>query len=286
MPFFSIIIPTYNSAECLQKAIDSIISQKFSDYEIVLVDGVSKDHTIQIIEDAKTAYPGKINYISEHDKGIYDAMNKSIALAKGDWVYFMGSDDTLFSNDILDNIYKEIQKEPVDLIYGNVVGEGSLKHYVHDSMSTILSKGIHHQSIFYKRSVFDTVGEYDPFFKVSADYLLTLKIFCDPKFKTKYIDQDIACFGEGGLSSRTFDYTLLSYHYKFLAQHNLLSRIDNPAECLDTSIYCSFYIARQKKNVTFAWKNILYYVFAANPLDLKFRVKTFLRMLQWTFKSA
>jgi glycosyltransferase involved in cell wall biosynthesis len=286
MPFFSIIIPTYNSAECLKKSIDSITSQTFGDYEIIFVDGLSKDNTIQLIACAKKTYPGKIRYISEPDKGIYDAMNKSIPLASGDWIYFMGSDDQLYSPDVLQNIYTEIQKESVDLIYGNVTGEGSLKHYVHDSVSTILSTGIHHQSIFYKRQVFKTVGNYNPFFKVSADYLLTLKIFCNPQFKTKYVNQEIARFGEGGLSSRTFDYTLLSYHYKFLAQHNALSRIDDPGKCLDTSIYCSFYIARQKKNVAFAWKNILYYVFSANPLDLKFRIKTFLRMLQWTLKSA
>jgi glycosyltransferase involved in cell wall biosynthesis len=286
MPFFSIIIPTYNSAECLQKAIDSITSQTFTDYEIVFIDGVSKDNTIPLIEDAKISYPDKIRYISEPDKGIYDAMNKSIPLASGEWIYFMGSDDQLYSSNVLQNIYEEIQKDAVDLIYGNVTAESSNKHYVYNTDSIVLSHGIHHQSIFYKRAVFETVGKYDPFFKVSADYLLTLKIFCDPKFKTKYVNQEIACFGEGGLSSRTFDYTLLSYHYKFLAQHNALSRIDDPGKCLDTSIYCSFHIARQKKNVAFAWKNILYYVFAANPLDFTFRIKTFLRMLQWTFKST
>jgi glycosyltransferase involved in cell wall biosynthesis len=286
MPFFSIIIPTYNSAERLQKAIDSITSQTFEDYEIVFADGVSTDNTIQLIEDAKKSYPCKIKYISEPDKGIYDAMNKSIAIATGEWVYFMGSDDRLYSRDVLQQMYTEIQKEAIDLIYGNVTGEDSLKHYVHDSMSTILSTGIHHQSLFYRRQVFAIVGKYNPFFKVSADYLLTLRIFCNPGFKTKYVNREIAWFGEGGLSSRTFDYTLLSYHYKFLAKHNALSRIDDPGKCLDTSIYCSFYIAKQKKNMAFAWKNILYYVFAANPLDFKFRVKTFLRMLQWTFKSA
>jgi len=285
MPFFSIIIPTYNSGECLQKAIDSITSQTFSDYEIVFVDGVSKDNTILLIEGAKRSHPGKINYISEPDKGIYDAMNKSIPLAKAEWVYFMGSDDRLYSPDVLENIYREIQKEPIDLIYGNVTAESSHKHYVYNTDSIVLSHGIHHQSVFYRRTVFDTVGNYDPFFKVSADYLLTLKIFCDPKFKTKYVNHEIACFGEGGLSSRTFDYTLLSYHYKFLAQHNALSRIEDPDKCLDTSIYCSYYIIKEKKNVAFACKNLLYYVFAPNPLGFTSRLKTFLRMLRWTFKS-
>jgi len=286
MPFFSIIIPTYNSGDCLKKAIDSITSQTFSDYEIVFVDGASKDNTIPLIEGTKTSYPGKVNYISEPDKGIYDAMNKSISLAKGEWVYFMGSDDTFYSNGVLERIYNEIQKEPVDMIYGNVTGEGSGKHYVHNSLSEILSKGIHHQSIFYKRGVFEFTGKYDLFFKVSADYHLTLKIFAEPKFKTRYVDVEIAKFGEGGLSSRTFDYTLLSCHYKLLMQHQLLSKVEKPEECLDTSIYCSFHLLREKKNMSFAWKNLVYYATNHTQMNITSRLKTLLRTVYWTVKPV
>lgn len=284
MPFFSLIIPTYNSAIFLQKAIDSITSQTFSDYEIVFVDGVSKDNTIQLIEDTKRSYPGKINYISEPDKGIYDAMNKGIDLAAGEWLYFMGSDDRLFSPDVLEKIYWNIQKESTDLIYGNVTGESSKKHYVYNTIDLVLSQGIHHQSIFYKKAIFDTTGKYDPFFKVAADYHLTLKVFCSSHFKTSYINIDICNYGESGLSSTVFDYTFYSYHYKFLAQHKALSNIAQPNKCLDRSIYCSLYLAQKKTNIFFGWKNLFYYVTARNPLSLTYRSKTFLRILYWTFK--
>ena len=286
-PFFSIIIPVYNSAASLPATIDSLAKQTFKDFEIVFVDGASKDNTMQIINELKKASNDfHVNPLSEPDKGIYDAMNKGIDLAKGEWVYFMGSDDTLYSTDVLDSVCKEIKKEPVDLIYGNVIGEGSRKHYVHDSMSNIMSFGIHHQGIFYRRSIFEFTGKYEGFFKVSADYHLTLKIFCAPQFKTRYANIDVAIFGEGGLSSNAFDYALRSYQYKFLVQHHGVYKLEKPEEVLDASMYCSFCLLKEKKEMAFAWKNLLYYAIGNTHLDFSFRVKTILRTIYWTLKSA
>jgi len=284
MPFFSILIPTYNSSADLQNAINSIRSQTFTDYEVVFVDGESKDNTIALIDLFKTT--NNVKYISEPDKGIYDAMNKGIRLVTGKWICFLGSDDRFYSNNVLENIHREIQKEPVDLIYGNVMGETSKKHYVYDTINMVLSQGIHHQSIFYKKSVFDTVGQYDTFFKVASDYHLTLKAFCTPKLKTRYIDLDIVNYGENGLSSITFDYTFFSYHYRLLAQRKALLKVDEPEKCLDKSIYCCFQLAQRKTNVLFAWENLLYYVIVNSRLSLGYRIKTLLRMLYWTIKPA
>jgi glycosyltransferase involved in cell wall biosynthesis len=284
-PFFSIIIPVYNSASSLPATIDSLAKQTFKNFEIVFVDGASKDGTMQIINELKKANNDfHVIALSEPDKGIYDAMNKGIDLATGEWLYFMGSDDQLYSPDVLESIYNEIQKGLVDLIYGNVTGEGSRKHYVHDSMSKIMSGALHHQGIFYKRPVFEFTGKYERFFKVSADYHLTLKILSSPQFKTRYVNIDVAIFGEGGLSSNVFDYTLLSGHYKFLMQHNGISKLDKPEEVLDTSMYCSFYLLKEKKNMAFAWKNLLYYAATNTHLNPTARLKTIFRTLYWTLK--
>jgi len=124
------------------------------------------------------------------------------------------------------------------------------------------------------------------FFKVAADYLLTLKVFCNPDLETTYINLDIAIYGERGLSSTMFDYTFYSYHYKFLAQHKALLNIEEAGKCLDRSIYCCLQLAQKKINIIFGWKNLLYYVMAYNPLSFKYRIKTLVRMLYWTIKPA
>lgn len=285
MPFFSIIIPTYNSAAFLQAAIDSISYQTFEDYEIIFVDGVSKDATMQIVEGAKKSCRGKINYISEPDNGIYDAMNKGIDLATGEWLYFMGSDDKLYSTHVLAEIYREITTEPADLIYGNVTGETSLTHYIYNTVSKVLSHGIHHQSIFYKRAVFTACGKYDLFFKVAADYHLTVKAFVQPGIKTRYINLEIASYGESGFSSKTFDYTYFSNHYKLLAQKDALSKLEKPEETLSTSIYCCLFLLKEKYNTGFAIKNLWYYATKASHLKAIDRLKIAFRTMYWSLKQ-
>ncbi|SEO23601.1 Glycosyltransferase involved in cell wall bisynthesis [Mucilaginibacter gossypiicola] len=283
-PFFSIIIPLYNCESTLQQALNSITSQGFKNYELILVDGGSNDNTQFIISNFKKAGNHHIQFISEPDRGIYDAMNKGIDMATGQCLYFMGGDDILNSPAILDQIYNAIQNEPVDLIYGNVTGTVSNTKYADDNINKVLSRGIHHQGIFYKREVFNDTGKYNLKFRVAADYHLTLKVFCNPAFKTKYIDLDIARFGEAGLSSSVYDYRFYSYHYKFLSINKALNKIEDRTTLLQQSIYCSLWLVKEKQSMTFAWANILYYITGTNGLGISFRLKTFLRMVYWSLK--
>lgn len=281
-PFFSIIIPLYNCEATLQQALDSITGQFFKNYELILIDGGSNDNTQYIISNLKKDGDHNIQFISEPDKGIYDAMNKGIDMATGQWLYFMGGDDTLNSSKILDQIYQTLQNEPADLIYGNVTGILSNTKYTDDTLNKVLSRGIHHQGIFYKCEVFNYTGKYSLKFRVAADYHLTLKIFCNPAFKTRYIDVDIAHFGETGLSSSTYDYRFYSYHYKFLSTRKALRYINDKATCLQQSIYCCLWLVKEKQSIAFAWLNILYYITGSNRLSIPFRFKTFLRMIYWS----
>jgi glycosyltransferase involved in cell wall biosynthesis len=275
-------MPLYNCESTLQQALDSISGQVFKNYELVLVDGGSKDDTQYIISNFKKAGNSNIQFISEPDRGIYDAMNKGIDMATGQWLYFMGGDDTFSSPAVLDQIYQSIQNEPADLVYGNVTGLVSNTRYADDTVNKVLSRGIHHQGIFYKREVFNYTGKYNLKFRVAADYHLTLKVFCNPAFKTKHIDLDIARFGEAGLSSSTYDYRFYSYHYKFLSINKVLYKIEDKATCLQQSIYCCLWLVKEKQNMTFAWLNILYYITGTNKLGIAFRFKTFLRMMYWS----
>lgn len=285
-PFFSIIIPLYNSGKTLQQTLDSITRQTFKSLELVLVDGGSVDDTQFIVSNFRKAGKTAVQFISEPDKGIYDAMNKGIDLAKGQWLYFMGGDDLLAENVVLQTIYEAIGSQNIDLIYGNVTGITSGTKYADDTPNKVLSRGIHHQGVFYKREIFNYTGNYRLDFKVAADYHLTLKVFCNPAFVTKYIDTNIAYFGEAGLSSTMYDYRFYSYHYRFLAQNKGVEQVEDKLSLINQSVYCCLYLARQKQSIGFAWINILYYVTMPNPLGIAQRIKTFLRMLAWTIKSS
>ncbi|MET3979688.1 glycosyltransferase involved in cell wall biosynthesis [Mucilaginibacter sp. UYP25] len=285
-PFFSIIIPLYNSGNTLPETLESISQQTFENLEVVFIDGGSADDTLFIISNFKERRNTAAQFISEPDKGIYDAMNKGLDLAKGQWLYFMGGDDILAGPDTLQKVYNEIQNQHADLVYGNVTGAKSGIKYADDNLNKVLSRGIHHQGVFYKRGIFDYTGKYELSFKVAADYHLTLKVFCNPAFKTRYMKLDVAHFGEAGLSSTMYDYRFYGYHYKFLALHHAVNNIVDKEASLNQSIYCCLYLAKEKQSLKFAWSNILYYVYSPSPLSFAARVKTLLRMLAWSLRSA
>src|SRR2546422_844446 len=105
MPIFSIILPTFNSAAQIATALESILNQTFNDFEILVLDGCSGDNTIEI---AKSYKDTRIRIWSEKDEGIYDAMNKGIEKATGKWLYFLGSDDELYNNAILEKVFHKV----------------------------------------------------------------------------------------------------------------------------------------------------------------------------------
>ena len=108
-PLFSIIIPTFNAGKTLSFCLDSVLIQSFQDFEILIIDAVSSDNTMSIVEEYAAANTA-ITWISEKDKGIYDAMNKSISLAKGEWLYFLGSDDKLYDAEVLKKIMNSLNE--------------------------------------------------------------------------------------------------------------------------------------------------------------------------------
>ena len=115
-PFFSIIIPTFNSACHIKSCLNSIVCQNYLDWEVLIMDGVSKDDTVKIAESYSDS---RIHVYSEPDKGIYDAMNKGIKKAQGEWLYFLGSDDWLVDNEVLANVSNQLSHD-LDVFYGDV----------------------------------------------------------------------------------------------------------------------------------------------------------------------
>jgi len=201
-PLISIITVIYNGAATFERTIQSVIGQTYPRFEYIIVDGGSTDGTLAIIDTYRSHIA---KFVSEADKGVYDAMNKGITMASGDWLFFLGADDILYDNEVLASVAGAFGglASPLGLLYGNVVGP-SYKG-VYDGAFTfekLLSKNISHQAIFYTRKLFDRIGHYNLRYKAYADWDFNIRCFADNNVQTAHLDRIIAEFGEGGLSSR------------------------------------------------------------------------------------
>lgn len=205
MPFFSIIIPTKDSAKTLNIALESILRQSYSDFEILIIDGLSTDNTLEF---AQRYNDERIKISSEKDNGIYYAMNKGIKLARGEWLYFLGSDDILYNPGVLQHIFIEVHKNNHSVIYGNVFISGDAgwakDSQIYDgefSLSMLINeKNICHQAIFYNKTVFETCGFYNTKYNICADWDFNLRLWANYSFY--YIDIIIAVFNGGNSSCR------------------------------------------------------------------------------------
>lgn len=199
----SIIIVVYNGAATLSNAIDSVLEQTYQNFELLVVDGGSTDGTIAILK--KHSHPN-FYWKSEPDKGIYDAMNKGIQQANGEWVYFLGCDDSFYDNTILENIFRKELFSGKDFIYGNVWKNGTQYDGEFDR-NKIIDKNICHQGIFYRRSLHDQIGSYNLNYKLFADWDFNLRCFFNNAIRIQYVDIIIANFAEGGVSRGKDDFS-------------------------------------------------------------------------------
>ncbi len=201
MPALSIIIPVYNGEETIQACIDSVLGQTFTDFEIIVCDGKSADNTIELL----AKYQDRILLSSESDCGIYDAMNRGLDLAQGEWVYFLGADDELASKDVLREVFSSVDKR-AHLILGRARHEHLSSSKVPIEYRSTLDKKIlwrntvHHQSAFYRRSLFADF-RYSVEYKVLADYHLNIKLFLDD-VRTVEVDTLIAICDARGISKQ------------------------------------------------------------------------------------
>ena len=183
----------------IEKAIESVLNQTYNNLELIIVDGGSTDETIPKLKQFKD--PG-FSWKSEPDNGIYDAMNKGIERATGEWIYFLGADDELYNKEVLNNLFGGDGFENIDFLYGNVKIGGLKKVYDGEfDYKKLLIKNISHQSIFYHRDVFVRVGKYNLKYKTHADWDFNLRCFENKEISIKYTDEIIASFTKGGASS-------------------------------------------------------------------------------------
>ena len=208
-PLVSIIIPSFNSAHVINGALESIYQQSQGLFEVLVMDGKSNDDTAAIVARFQNEY-GNIRFFSEPDKGTFDAMNKGITHAKGSWLIFLGSDDELHDPDVLQDMSMALQDNQADFIYGNVItigdtpfGKDGSIYGGEFSKERIVTRNICHQSIFYRKTVFENIGNYNLDYPICADW--DFNQLCFAKLKTQYVPRVVAKFLAGGQSSGKLD---------------------------------------------------------------------------------
>jgi glycosyltransferase involved in cell wall biosynthesis len=196
MPKVSIVIVTYNAGDTLQACLDSIYKQKYPVLEIIIIDGQSTDNTVGILE----ANTKNITYwVSEKDEGIYDAMNKGLKYISGNWVYFLGADDILFSD--FANLCNELRDSSC-IYYGRVMTLGGPTIPVNEY--GFAKYGLCHQAMIYPRAVFAD-HKFNTRYPISADYALNMSLFNSDHFRFVFRDYLVANFNQTGISSTSVD---------------------------------------------------------------------------------
>lgn len=202
---FSIITATYNSEKTLERTIKSVLNQSYANFEYIIIDGSSSDRTLSIVKEYEAEFSSRkisFKYISESDKGIYDAWNKGIELASGDWISFLGSDDYYLQNAL--EIYSSSIQPTFNYIHSKVrlvdendkqlkiLGTAIVKKHFFQYMKIAHVGSFHHKSLF-------TNERFSLKYKSASDYFFFLKNF--NLIHSFYIDEITAVMQFGGIST-------------------------------------------------------------------------------------
>lgn len=200
---FSIITPTYNSHKTLTNTVDSVLSQDGVELEYLIVDGASTDKTLDIVN-KYAANDTRISWVSEPDAGIADAFNKGLAMATGDWVGIINSDD-IYAPSALELVAEAISQYPdSDVVHGDLLridAEGKAMFvFTPDDLKTLWHKmPISHPTTFVSRKAYDKVGGFNPRWRIGMDHDLFLRLsLAGAKFR--YVDKILAHMRSGGVS--------------------------------------------------------------------------------------
>ncbi|MDP1842551.1 MAG: glycosyltransferase family 2 protein [Sediminibacterium sp.] len=211
----SIITATYNSSNTIVDTLDSIKNQSYSNIEHIIIDGASNDNTIEIV---KSKAPQSAIH-SEKDQGIYDAMNKGIAIAKGDIIGILNSDDFYASHDIIEKVVQLFEKENCDAVYGDLIyvdgvdlskikrhwkaGPYHKNHFLYGWMPP-------HPTFFVRRAVYEQYGGFNLNLFTAADYELMLRFLYRYGIKVAYLQEVMVKMRTGGASNQSIGNRLLA----------------------------------------------------------------------------
>ena len=206
----SIITINYNNVQGLKKTMESVFCQISKDFEYIVIDGGSIDKSVEIIQQFNSRWLSgssipKFIWISENDTGIYNAMNKGIRMAKGEYVQFLNSGDTLVDSDVTEKMLSKVLDTPI--YYGNkikIFPDGRIlynKEIPNISMLTFFTGTLNHATAYIKKDLFEKYGYYDENFKIVSDWKFYLIAVGLNNETVKYIDVDLVYFDMSGISS-------------------------------------------------------------------------------------
>ena len=221
-PLISVITVVLNGEKYLEEAISSIIKQTYDNIEYIIIDGGSTDRSLDIIQ----KYENHIDlWITEKDSGLYNAMNKGIALSSGDFVGFVGSDDYLYLN-TLEKLAKAAKKETIDYTVGSVdiiLENGQLKEKILVLPNFLMQNrfifdmATHHLSFYVSRKIINKIGNFDENFNIRSDYDMTINVISASKNNFNFVDS-VGGFREGGISG---SYQSYFESYNILRKHDI-----------------------------------------------------------------
>jgi glycosyltransferase len=205
----SIITIAYNSGHSIADAINSVLSQTYTDIEYIIVDGKSKDNTVEVVK----SFGDRISkFVSEPDKGIYDALNKGVRMATGDVIGFMHSDDLFASDTIIEKVAEIFKNHDTDSLYGDLQyvyknDTNKVLRYWKSGKFTIgrLRRGWMppHPTFYVKKKIYDLHGVFNTDFRIAADYDTMLRFLGKYRITTHYLPEVMVKMRVGGASNRS-----------------------------------------------------------------------------------
>ncbi|GHT43917.1 glycosyl transferase [Bacteroidia bacterium] len=204
----SIISICFNNEKDIRSTIESVVNQTYQDIEYIIVDGSSKDNTLEIVNE----YKDKIaKIISEPDKGLYDAINKGIKVATGDVVGLIHASDRLFNNEVIAKIARHFDKNDIEALYGHskIINAENGVDRINQSpqfKKSLFKQGWFpsHQSFYVKRELFEKYGYYKLKYRIAADYELVFRFLYCYDVKVSLLDEYIVLFSLGGTSTKSW----------------------------------------------------------------------------------
>jgi glycosyltransferase involved in cell wall biosynthesis len=196
----SIITVCLNSARTVRRALQSAMQQTYRPIEVVVVDGKSSDDTLAIVSEFHQIL-GRV--VSETDESVYEAMNKGISLATGDIIYFLNSDDELADSEVIADVVKQFRSDTsLEMLFGDAIFRGvdidQYRTFRHVSKHNIVHRGICHQVIFARQTLFDELGGFNTIFRINADFDWIIRVFLANRH-ARHFQRVVARFYAGGV---------------------------------------------------------------------------------------
>lgn len=244
MSILSIITINRNNVSGLEKTIHSVLSQSTTEFEYIIIDGASNDGSVETIRRYADCFGERMKWISEPDKGIYNAMNKGIRMADGEYVEFLNSGDALVALDVVEKMYKALEDNNYpSILYGNMLKDmpnGKIlrdKCFAGEDITFLgfYTGTLNHSPAYIKKDLFDKYGLYDESLKIVSDWKWYLQAIILGEEKPIYTDIDVTLFDMHGISetNKDLDKAERKQVLEQLIPHTILADYDEWAFSID-----------------------------------------------------